>query len=103
VPLVHAGVQGFRAQIMTVLPGATACYRCVFEETRRAGGGPRRARRRASRADRGPGGRARAPRRRCASSRERGREPTRPDARHRHVGRTAPERADRPPATLSQL
>lgn len=32
VPLVHAGVLGFRAQIMTVLPGATACYRCVFED-----------------------------------------------------------------------
>ena len=32
VPLVHAGVLGFRAQLMTVLPGATACYRCIFEE-----------------------------------------------------------------------
>jgi molybdopterin/thiamine biosynthesis adenylyltransferase len=32
VPLVHAGVLGFRAQLMTVLPGASACYRCVFEE-----------------------------------------------------------------------
>jgi len=32
VPLVHAGVLGFRAQIMTVLPGTTACYRCVFED-----------------------------------------------------------------------
>jgi molybdopterin/thiamine biosynthesis adenylyltransferase len=32
VPLVHAGAVGFRAQILTVLPGASACYRCVFEE-----------------------------------------------------------------------
>lgn len=32
VPLVHAGVLGFRAQLLTVLPGASACYRCVFEE-----------------------------------------------------------------------
>jgi molybdopterin/thiamine biosynthesis adenylyltransferase len=32
VPLVHAGVLGFRAQILTVLPGRSACYRCVFEE-----------------------------------------------------------------------
>jgi len=32
VPLVHAGALGTRAQIMTVLPGRTACYRCVFED-----------------------------------------------------------------------
>src|SRR5437867_3259425 len=32
VPLVHAGVLGFRAQLLTVLPGGSACYRCVFEE-----------------------------------------------------------------------
>ena len=32
VPLVHAGVLGFCAQILTVLPGRSACYRCVFEE-----------------------------------------------------------------------
>lgn len=31
-PLVHAGVLGFRAQVFTVLPRTTACYRCVFEE-----------------------------------------------------------------------
>jgi molybdopterin/thiamine biosynthesis adenylyltransferase len=31
-PLVHAGVAGLRGQLMTVLPGATACYRCIFEE-----------------------------------------------------------------------
>jgi molybdopterin/thiamine biosynthesis adenylyltransferase len=32
VPLVHAGVLGFRAQLLTVLPHASACYRCLFEE-----------------------------------------------------------------------
>lgn len=33
VPLVHAGAIGFRAQLMTVLPGGgSACYRCLFEE-----------------------------------------------------------------------
>jgi adenylyltransferase/sulfurtransferase len=32
VPLVHAGVLGFRFQVLTVLPGASACYRCIFEE-----------------------------------------------------------------------
>ena len=31
VPLVHGGVLGFQAQLLTVLPGG-ACYRCVFEE-----------------------------------------------------------------------
>src|SRR5207244_13334763 len=32
VPLVHAGVLGFQAQLLTVLPGRSACYRCLFEE-----------------------------------------------------------------------
>jgi molybdopterin/thiamine biosynthesis adenylyltransferase len=32
VPLVHAGVLGPRLQLLTVLPGRSACYRCVFEE-----------------------------------------------------------------------
>jgi adenylyltransferase/sulfurtransferase len=32
VPLVHAGVLGWRFQVLTVLPGITACYRCIFEE-----------------------------------------------------------------------
>ncbi|HJQ84960.1 MAG TPA: HesA/MoeB/ThiF family protein, partial [Candidatus Binatia bacterium] len=32
VPLVHAGVLGVRAQLLTVLPGRSACYRCLFEE-----------------------------------------------------------------------
>ncbi len=37
VPLVHAGVLGLRAQLLTVLPGRSACYRCVFEEAPPAG------------------------------------------------------------------
>ena len=32
VPLAHAGAIGFRAQLLTVVPRVTACYRCVFEE-----------------------------------------------------------------------
>ena len=32
VPLVHAGVLGFRAQLFTIIPGRSACYRCIFEE-----------------------------------------------------------------------
>lgn len=32
VALVHAGAIDFRAQLLTVVPGVTACYRCVFEE-----------------------------------------------------------------------
>jgi molybdopterin/thiamine biosynthesis adenylyltransferase len=30
VPFSHAGVIGFEGQLLTVLPGQTACYRCVF-------------------------------------------------------------------------
>jgi adenylyltransferase/sulfurtransferase len=30
-PLVHAGVVGLRGQILTILPGTSACYRCLFE------------------------------------------------------------------------
>jgi molybdopterin/thiamine biosynthesis adenylyltransferase len=32
VPFVHAGVVGFRAQVLTVVPGESACYRCIFED-----------------------------------------------------------------------
>jgi molybdopterin/thiamine biosynthesis adenylyltransferase len=32
VPLVHAGVLGFQAQLLTVLPGRSTCYRCIFED-----------------------------------------------------------------------
>lgn len=31
-PYSHAGVLGFVGQTMTVLPGRTACYRCLFPE-----------------------------------------------------------------------
>jgi molybdopterin/thiamine biosynthesis adenylyltransferase len=30
VPLVHAGILRFQGQLMTVLPGVSACYRCLF-------------------------------------------------------------------------
>ncbi len=29
-PLVHAGIVRFLGQLMTILPGRTACYRCLF-------------------------------------------------------------------------
>lgn len=29
-PLVHAGVSEFRGQVMTILPGETACLRCIM-------------------------------------------------------------------------
>ena len=29
-PYVHAGILAFQGQVMTVLPGQSACYRCVF-------------------------------------------------------------------------
>jgi molybdopterin/thiamine biosynthesis adenylyltransferase len=32
IPLVHAGAVGWRAQLLTILPHASACYRCLFEE-----------------------------------------------------------------------
>ncbi len=32
VPLVHAGAVGWRAQLLTIVPRVTACYRCVFED-----------------------------------------------------------------------
>lgn len=31
-PYSHAGVLGFQGQTLTVLPGRTACFRCVFPE-----------------------------------------------------------------------
>jgi molybdopterin/thiamine biosynthesis adenylyltransferase len=30
IPFSHAGVLRFHGQLMTVLPGETACYRCIF-------------------------------------------------------------------------
>ena len=31
-PYVHAGIRRFQGQCLTVLPGETTCYRCVFEQ-----------------------------------------------------------------------
>lgn len=39
-PYVHAGILRFEGQIMTVRPGRTACYRCVFPEPPPAGAVP---------------------------------------------------------------
>lgn len=30
-PLCHAGAVGFEGQLMTIIPGETACYRCIFD------------------------------------------------------------------------
>jgi molybdopterin/thiamine biosynthesis adenylyltransferase len=32
IPFSHAGILGFLGQTMTVVPGQTACYRCLFPE-----------------------------------------------------------------------
>jgi molybdopterin-synthase adenylyltransferase len=32
IPLVHAGVVGLVGQLMTIIPGETACLRCVFAD-----------------------------------------------------------------------
>jgi len=32
IPLVHAGVLGLDGQLMTIVPGRTACLRCLFVE-----------------------------------------------------------------------
>ncbi|HEY5975543.1 MAG TPA: ThiF family adenylyltransferase [Geobacteraceae bacterium] len=32
IPYCHGGVLRFDGQVMTVLPGASACYRCIFPE-----------------------------------------------------------------------
>ncbi len=37
VPFSHAGILRFDGQMMTVLPGRTACYRCVFDKPPPAG------------------------------------------------------------------
>lgn len=31
-PLVHGGILRFSGQVMTILPGESACYRCLFED-----------------------------------------------------------------------
>ncbi len=33
IPLVHGGIRGFDGQVMTVIPGKTACLNCVFPHT----------------------------------------------------------------------
>lgn len=32
IPFIHGGVIGWKGQVLTVLPGQSACYRCVFSE-----------------------------------------------------------------------
>jgi len=31
-PLIHGGILRFTGQMITILPGKTACYRCIFKE-----------------------------------------------------------------------
>jgi molybdopterin/thiamine biosynthesis adenylyltransferase len=40
VPLVSAAVLGFAGQLMTIVPGRSACYRCAFETPPPAGAVP---------------------------------------------------------------
>ena len=37
IPFSHAGVLGFAGQAMTVIPGKSTCYRCVFRQPPSAG------------------------------------------------------------------
>jgi len=39
-PLVHGGILRFTGQVLAVLPGQSACYRCLFEEAPPAGAVP---------------------------------------------------------------
>ena len=32
IPLIHAGVLRYGGQVLTILPGQSACYRCIFPE-----------------------------------------------------------------------
>lgn len=32
IPFVHGAVEGFRGQLATIVPGKTACLRCIFPE-----------------------------------------------------------------------
>ncbi len=36
-PLIHGGILRFDGQVMTILPGKSACYRCLFKEPPPAG------------------------------------------------------------------
>jgi molybdopterin/thiamine biosynthesis adenylyltransferase len=40
IPFSHAGILQFEGQLMTVIPGRTACYRCVFRSPPRPGSAP---------------------------------------------------------------
>jgi molybdopterin/thiamine biosynthesis adenylyltransferase len=40
VPFSHAGILRFEGQLITVLPGETACYRCIFRSPPPAGAVP---------------------------------------------------------------
>jgi adenylyltransferase/sulfurtransferase len=46
-PAVHGGILRFQGQLMTILPGASACYRCLFGAPPEEGSAPSRQRRRA--------------------------------------------------------
>lgn len=39
-PFSHAGILGFDGQLITVLPGESACYRCIFDSPPPAGSVP---------------------------------------------------------------
>lgn len=39
-PLIHGGILRFEGQLFTILPGASACYRCLFHEPPPAGAVP---------------------------------------------------------------
>ena len=39
-PLVHGGILRFVGQVLTILPGTSACYRCLFREPPPAGSVP---------------------------------------------------------------
>ncbi|MBI3767464.1 MAG: HesA/MoeB/ThiF family protein [Deltaproteobacteria bacterium] len=40
IPLMHAGIVRFLGQLMTILPGRSACYRCLFDAPPLAGDVP---------------------------------------------------------------
>src|SRR5690606_18062591 len=40
IPLVHGGILRFSGQVMAILPGESACYRCLFEDLPPAGAVP---------------------------------------------------------------
>ena len=40
IPFVIGGVHQFEGQLITVIPGETACYRCVFKEIPEKGSYP---------------------------------------------------------------